>query len=147
MVQVPITHVHISPIFALHETSRSAALPSNQARATTHVPSSLRTAQPTPEPSPNHSSHELTPIVSTHTSLPVLNQLSPALAPSVVTHTSLPAPCTTQSVPEPVPNQHPSESTLNIVIHTSHPMVTRSKNNTHKPLTKLSLTSMLSSPV
>ncbi|KAK0590804.1 hypothetical protein LWI29_031925 [Acer saccharum] len=143
--QVPTTHAHSHSVLALHESSTSTALPSSGARAAASTPTSPST--------PVLVSHQ--PLAtadrhSTHVAIPL--DVAAPLGSLAQSSAAAPDPAICQPTPSTDTAQHtqtnaalPPPTSNQPTDQNAHPMVTRSKNNIHKPVTKLSLTSMLSS--
>ncbi|KAK0605174.1 hypothetical protein LWI29_023729 [Acer saccharum] len=157
-MHVPISHAHSSPSQpALHETLRQTSFPDSRAQAASPAFSSSPTAAAVPSiPSASASVQGSLPSPSVVSAAPGHATAASGHASAAPGHATavatpvLPVECA-QSSPQPLSAQAP---TLNPPLsthtdpHTSppvgnHPMVTRSKNNIHKPITKLSLTSVL----
>ncbi|KAK0607378.1 hypothetical protein LWI29_014097 [Acer saccharum] len=134
-IPIPVKHPHTSPNSIVREAIISSAPVISRATAAASQPSAAH----------------IPPDITTDQLLPASSQPSTAQTPPKISSdqpdsaTSLPsAPLLLHDISS---DQPLSPTTSTSPQHAGHPMVTRSKNNIHKPLTKLSLTSVLSSSV
>ncbi|KAK0578984.1 hypothetical protein LWI29_019277 [Acer saccharum] len=127
---IPVTHAHSSSVLALHGDSNSAALLSSRARTTAPVtvpasPPEIATISshpvpPTPAIAPNPPADQLTLSAPSQPTAPSSHTIAqPFLVPTLDATAQIP----TSDAPPKTPT----------------PIVTRSKNNIHKPLTSCHL--------
>ncbi|KAK0603171.1 hypothetical protein LWI29_002158 [Acer saccharum] len=134
-VAVPVTHAHSSPQPAEHVRLSQAPLHNSRAPA----------VSPSLSLSPTAASPPAATLAADSSLDSVTDPIgSSSVAPTAMSSDSAPAaepPADAPAAPPSLSAQQQAPAQL-----ATHPMTTRSKNNIHKPITKLSLTSVLSPP-